>query len=79
MILFRQHRGGLEESMATVREVDSLSQLVDIIREDDDSVSAESIKIAFMCFDNRTGWDTYVVTTDNKAVGFTNGKFDDQR
>lgn len=81
-MLFRFHRGGLSESMATVIEVQSLSDLKKILDEEDSKYgSGEQIK-CLTCesygFDNRINWDTHIITAhyDNGEYyvrGFSNG------
>ncbi len=79
MTLYRPHRGGLHESMALVRDVVDHAQLVRQIRldragwPDQDEVTPESVEVAPYGRDERIGWDTYIVTVNGNAVGFTNG------
>ena len=76
-MIYRQHRGGLEESMATSKQVDSLAHLVEIINENRmNNICADDIQIRFICYDTRTEWDTYMVIVDGRPEGFTNGKFE---
>lgn len=61
-VLYREHRGGYEESMATVREILSLSEI------------EGAVKIKPYCVDYRNDWTTYIVLDrDNNPLGFTNG------
>lgn len=71
MTLFRLHRGSLQESMATCREVNGLFELVEILTANE--IGPGKIEIKPYGRDNRIGWDTYIVTVDGNAVGFTNG------
>lgn len=71
MTLFRFHRGSLEESMATCREVNGLFDLVEILTAS--GIGPGKIEIKPYGRDDRIGWDTHMVTVDGNAVGFTNG------
>ena len=81
-IKFRFHKGGLDESMATVVEVESLDELKAII-EKDWELPIHSIRLKYYCYDSRINWDSYIVMitiVNNKSefpVGFTNGTFKD--
>lgn len=76
--LYRDHRGGLADSMDTVRKVSSRQELIDYLRRD---LSAwkfefpdEAVKIEPYGYDARINWDTYIVTVEGFGpVGFTNG------
>lgn len=77
-IKFRPHRGDLVESMNEMIEVESKSELIDILRKELEKygifISDEAVKIEPCGFDNRINWDTYVVTSDGCVViGYTNG------
>jgi hypothetical protein len=82
MILFREHRGSLDESMKTVIEIEPTKEalralvverfkqlgIVWLIRDRD------QVRVDRQGFDERTGWDTHIVTVDNWGpVGFTSG------
>lgn len=58
--LFRWHRGGLEESLATTREVTCFDDIVKIVREFE-----ESLGIA----DYYSNIDTHFVADDSKRLG----------
>ena len=69
---FRFHRGGLDESMATVVDFASLAELVSIIND----AGFEPGKLAVKPYgpEDRIGWpDQHIVTVDGHAVGFTSG------
>lgn len=66
--LFRFHRGGFDESMATVESVFTLSCLAKLV-----AFCGDSIELKRIGHDTRNGWETYMVTVDGMAVGFTNG------
>ena len=78
--LYRPHRGSLSASMADVVEVNDLPQLVRHMRREverwypkDELPTLENTKLEPYCFDDRIGWDTYLVTVKGKAWGYTNG------
>jgi hypothetical protein len=76
---FREHKGGLDESMDTVVEVADRDALVQHVRklmapwgfELDDS----KLKVKPYAKDDRIGWpDTHLVTLEGYGVlGYTNG------
>ena len=75
---FRPVRGGLKESMAEVVEVKDHHALCEHLRQTigeflppfwDRAVRVENMH----CFDDRIGWDTYMVTLNGNAMGYTNG------
>lgn len=77
---YRSQRGGFAESMAEVVECEPnlfsletaiaktlpLPQVFGPLRN-------FSFKVTPYCYDDRNGWNTYVVTVDGQAVGFTDG------
>lgn len=83
MILYRPHRGSLDEAMRSVIEVFSFDQLVRHMRREvhhmeniypaDDLPTVDNTKLEHMGLDERIGWDTYLVTVNGKAWGYTNG------
>jgi len=78
MIKYRDHRGSLAESMATVQEFEKREGLIKYLKYDMKGFSvpfkAEDLKIEKYMFDERIGWDTFIVTIENfGVVGFTNG------
>lgn len=70
---FRPHRGGLAESMAEVVELAGLQQLTDHLRANMPYIPEGQVKVSPYCYDDRTGWKTYIVTVDGQGVGFTDG------
>lgn len=68
----REHRGGLDESMATVREVADRADLLEVIRGTlapfGVDVKAGQLKVEPYCFDRRIGWDTYLITVEGYGV-----------
>lgn len=79
-VLYRPHRGSLSKSMARVVEVNDLPQLVRHMRREveswypeDELPTLENTKLERYCFDDRIGWETYLVTVKGQAWGYTNG------
>jgi len=76
-ILFRFHRGSLDESMETVEEVDSFEDLLLLIAE---SMDLELVSLSYKPYgyDHRINWDTQIVMGRFKGfyaawpVGFLN-------
>lgn len=79
MVLFREHRSSLSESMETVKEIESL----DDIYNSTDFKKYEivnDLRIDPYCYDSRINWDTYIVTSpDYGIVGFTNGPIQEKK
>lgn len=79
MTLFREHRGLLADSILTVREITSLGDLrayvADLTGGQFRDVVVEPYGVdGKPFFDQRIGWDTYIVTVPGYGVlGFTNG------
>jgi hypothetical protein len=71
-MLFREHRGGLAESMKTVVTLDDRARLVayvqDKLRCYCMDVKPEQVHVIPYCYDDRIGWDTYIVTVDGYGV-----------
>ncbi len=80
---YRDHKGGLEESMETVRVVKSEKQLIAHLNTlyDGFTIQVEEIKFEHAGYDKRTGWNTYYVLQrfscdDHFTIaGMSNGKF----
>ena len=70
MFQYRDHRGGLAESMETVQKMHNLS---DIQTHLEPLFGPGEITVDEYCQDNRIGWDTHIVCHDGRAVGFTDG------
>lgn len=74
-ILYRKHRGWLADSMETaqpVESVDDIRKIEDGLREFGYDLSVIDVKP--YCYDDRIGWDTYIVTVPGHGViGFTSG------
>jgi len=76
---YRDHRGGLAESMITVREFNNLSQLK-VYLLPIWSKKIMEIKFEYACFDERIGWKTYYVCVrfkyerEFRVVGMSDGR-----
>ena len=71
---FRPHRGGLEESMAEVMEVNSIQDIVDYVEKTTPIPNIKfNIKVRKYGYDARIKWDTYIVTDQFGVIGFTDG------
>lgn len=77
-MLFREHRRGLKESMETVREIpatktalkETINEILSLYGYE---ITEEKILIDHLTFDERIGWDTYLIyVTDYGIFGFTN-------
>lgn len=78
MTKFRFHRGSLEESMKTVVEVATLTDLCGELNSAEVAgpgvdLHEAQIHIEHYIMDDRIGWDTWVVTACGRVLGFTNG------
>ncbi len=74
MTQFRPHRGQLEQSLREVVDVDSFDELIsvlDLLLQ----ATTDNTKLEYYCYDDRIGWETYIVLVNGNAVGFTDGKF----
>lgn len=69
----REHRGSLEESMATVAEIeptyDALAEFFS--KNHNQQYRVDQFEIKPYGFDKRIDWNTHVVTINGNAVGFT--------
>ena len=68
---YRDHRGGLDESMETVQEFESKDDLLKYLVDTYDFYPDHKILIKPYCFDDRIKWDTHIVTINGNACGFT--------
>lgn len=80
MIKYRPHRHSLEDSMREMREVDSFAELVRCMRSEvqswyppDQLPTEDNTAVKPYGRDDRIGWDTYIVTVNGHAWGFTDG------
>ena len=60
-LLFRFHRGGLDESMETVVEINSYSHLTELVSSEWD-IPISVIYFERYIYDHRINWDTYIVS-----------------
>lgn len=72
----RQHRGGLEESLATTVSIpptiEALTLFISSV--EDLFINSSAIHVEKYCYDDRIWWDTYIITVDGLGVfGFTDG------
>ena len=79
-VLYRPHRGSLDDSMREMVEVNDFSQLVRHMRREVESwypkiemPTEENTKLEPYAFDSRIGWNTYLVVVNGNAWGYTNG------
>ena len=78
----RQHTGGLSESLATVQEIPATAQAVAdyFAKRWGMNVAPADIEVKPYCRDDRTGWDTHIVTWKQRrwgAIGFTDGPLEE--
>lgn len=78
-ILFREHRGGLAESMKTIVKVNNHKELVEhcktIMAKNNETFEPDNLNIApYGGADSRIGWESvYIVTIKGHGViGYTN-------
>ena len=74
----RPHRGSLEDSMQCVEELSgTLEDLVEFLNTGDvymnGHITPAMVKVEPYMFDNRIGWDTYIITVKGRCVGFADG------
>lgn len=77
-MLFREHKGSLEDSMKTVFSFDSKESLFahckSICIREGLNTDDFTVKLYQDFPDERIGWDkTYIVTTKEGVLGFTDG------
>ncbi len=66
-LLFRFHRGCIDESMKTVIAIHSYQQLIEHIEEHWDFYPM-TIKIMPYVYDDRIHWDTHIVSAHFKGI-----------
>lgn len=69
---YRDQRGGLKESMETVREIEPTIDALAVILK----VPPSAITVERYCYDKRINWDTYLVSVEGHAVGYCNAFVD---
>lgn len=70
MFQYRDHRGGLAESMETVQKMNTLG---DIQQHLEPLFGPGEITVEEYIQDDRIEWDTHIVCHDGNAVGYTDG------
>lgn len=82
MVKYRDHRGGYDDSMATLQEFETRADLVKYLTTDLNRFGVElrddMVMIAPMARypDQRNGWDTHLVILQRYGVvGYTDGNF----
>lgn len=79
-IKFRFHRGSLDESIANIHEVMNRQELIEIINKQwlFGHSPISDIEVSHYVYDERIGWDTYIIigyfNGDRYVIGFTNGQ-----
>ena len=73
-MLYREHRGSLEDSMKTIFSIKStkkdLSQII--------GCNIEDIEVKEYGYDDRIGWNTFIVLVKGIPVGFTDGDVNEE-
>jgi hypothetical protein len=80
-VLFRPHRNTLAKAMSEVRTFKSRAELISFLNDDlkqnylrPSAIDEADFRIEPYCYDERIGWDTYIVYEEGYGVfGFTNG------
>jgi len=75
-MLYREQRGGLAESMKTVRVFSLKDEFLNCIASEWDvrpDAIFDEIEVRPYGWDHRIGWDTHIVTVRGKGIGFTDG------
>jgi hypothetical protein len=76
MTRFREYRGGLAESLETVREIGSRTELIGYLRRELEpfGIPVDDVDIEYCIWDSRIGWDTYTVRVKGYGVvGYCDG------
>ena len=85
-MLYRDHRGILADSMATVTEINNMEELRDYLNKSwrFANKKVEEIKIKYYAYDERIDWDTYAVSARLEGeenfwpMGFLNGNLEEE-
>jgi hypothetical protein len=75
-MLFRPVRGGLIDAMAEVKEVNSWQDLILALDSYDRDRLAKPngcLELQYQCWDDRIGWNSYLVVVNGQAAGYMNG------
>jgi hypothetical protein len=70
-VLFREHRGSLEESLATTEEFPDWTALVDYVislLRPEREITANDVLLKYLGFDDRCSWDTTMISVKNYGV-----------
>lgn len=73
---YRQHKGSLEESIATTCEIDATKHAIASLASNEigRNVDPASISVTHYGYDSRISWDSYIVEVEGYGVlGFTDG------
>lgn len=72
---FRWQRGSLEDSMATVCEVESLQDIRKLMEKEPLPFGGvQKLECKYVCFDARIRWNTWMIVADGKAIGYANAE-----
>ncbi len=66
---FRLHKGSIAESMETEVDIEPTKEALATLLD----TTPDKVEVDKYIYDNRIGWDTYLVTIDGFAVGMTDG------
>lgn len=67
-VLFRSHRGGFDESMATVVPVTTLNDVAKHLELQE----VQLLACAFVTHDPRNNWETHAITYNGACIGHSN-------
>lgn len=77
---FREHRGGLADSMSTVEEFNTIEQFVEYLTHIFPTIDIATLQVNAYGHDSRINWDTHIVTAQvidwarsPVVLGFTDG------
>jgi hypothetical protein len=72
----RCHRGSLDEAMKTLATIDRTREALRAYLGEHSGICFPpgfTLDVKRYCFDERTGWDTYIVIADGFPVAWTDG------
>ncbi|MBQ6627959.1 MAG: hypothetical protein IJH65_04005 [Methanobrevibacter sp.] len=72
MVIAREHRGGLKESMETARTFETKEDMIKYYTDMWSEWEGKKVKITVsdvITYDNRIGWNTRYILCDGSAVG----------
>ena len=82
-LMFRPHRGSLDDSMSDIVELPDMDALIQMIEEYLSPykhglvINRDTVKVEKYYYDERIKWDTHIVSLENYGViGFLNGNFE---